>query len=90
MPVLTIVAQIKAKPGEEAEIKEVLTGLLAPTRAEDGCLTYDLHVDNEDPGFFLFYENWQSKRQCERHMDAPHLEAFKGCTDELVADWNLH
>ena len=54
MPVLTIVARIKAKPGKEAEIKEVLTGLLAPTRAEDGCLTYDLHVDNEDPGLLLF------------------------------------
>lgn len=90
MPVLTIVARIKAKPGKEAELREVLTGLLAPTRAEEGCLGYDLHVDNEDPGLFLFYENWQTKPLWERHMGAPHLEAFKGRTDELVADWNLH
>lgn len=90
MTVLSLVAQIKAKPGKEDELRRVLTDLVQPTRAEEGCLTYDLHIANDDPGFFLFYETWQTVPSWERHMEAPHLEAFKGRTDELVADWKLH
>lgn len=90
MSVLSLVAQIKAKPGKEAELRRVLTALVQPTRAEEGCLTYDLHVSNDDPGFFLFYETWQTVPSWERHMSTPHLEAFKARADELVADWELH
>ena len=90
MAVLSLVAQIKAKPGKEDELRRVLTDLVQPTRAEEGCLTYDLHVANDDPGFFLFYETWRTVPSWERHMEAPHLEAFKGRTDELVADWKLY
>ncbi len=90
MPVLSLVAQIKAKPGKEAELRELLTGLVQPTRAEEGCLNYDLHVANDDAGFFTLYENWQTVPLWERRMEAPHLEAFKGRTDELAAEWTLH
>lgn len=90
MSVLSLVAQIKAKPGKEAELRQVLTALVRPTRAEEGCPTYDLHAANDDPGFFLFYEEWRTVPSWERHMSAPHLEAFKGRTDELVAEWKLH
>lgn len=60
---------------------------MQPTRAEEGCLTYDLHVADDGPGCFLFYETWQTVPSWERHMEAPHLEALKGRTDEPVADW---
>lgn len=90
MPSLALVAEIKAKPGKEAELRGVLTGLVQPTRAEEGCLTYGLHAANDDPGFFIFYKNWQTVPLWEQHMESPHLEAFKGRTDELVADWKFH
>lgn len=90
MPVLSLVAQIKAKPGKEAELRQVLTGLVPPTRQEEGCLNYDLHVANDDPGFFTLYENWQTVPLWKRHMESPHLEAFKARTDALVADRKLH
>ena len=47
MSALSLVARIKAKPGKEAELRQVLTALVQPTRAEEGCLTYDLHVAND-------------------------------------------
>jgi len=89
MTILSLVAQVKARPGKEAELGQVLRDLVQPTRAEEGCLNYDLHVANDDPGFFVLYENWQTVPLWEQHMGAPHLEAFKGRTDELVADWKL-
>ena len=86
---LTIVAQLKAKPGKEKELQQVLQALVEPTRREQGLINYDMHVSNEDPGLFLFYENWRTKEEWDRHMKTPHLEAFAKRNDELVAEWKL-
>ena len=86
---LTIVAQLKAKPGKEKELQQALQALVEPTRREQGVINYDMHVSNEDPGLFLFYENWRTKDEWDRHMKSPHLEAFSKKNDELVADWKL-
>ncbi len=86
---LTIVAKITARPGDEAEVEDELRKLIAPTRAETGCITYDLHRSTEDPRVFLFYENWTSKPQWERHMKTPHLKAFARATKDLVEDLEL-
>lgn len=86
---LTIVAQLKAKPGKEKELQQALQALVEPTRREKGVVNYDMHVSREDPGLFLFYENWASKEEWDRHMKSPHLQAFSSKQDELVAEWKL-
>lgn len=49
MPKLTIVAHIFAKPDQIEFVKAELQKIIAPTLAEEGCLQYDLHQDNEEP-----------------------------------------
>ncbi len=73
---VTVVATFQAKPGKEAELRAVLTGLVAPTRQEAGCLNYDLHGLPDDPGKFLFHENWTSKALLEAHLKSPHIKAL--------------
>ena len=85
---LTILAQITAVPGKEALVRAELEKLIPITRAEAGCINYDLHVDNETPGFFVFYENWESRALWQAHMNAPHLAAYgaatAGCVESFV------
>ncbi len=81
---LTVVAEITAAPGKEAELREALLGLIEPTRAEDGCVQYDLHESTGTPGQFVFYENWTSLEHLERHLASPHLEAMKARFGELL------
>jgi quinol monooxygenase YgiN len=45
--------------------------LIPITRAEEGCIQYDLHQDNEEPAHFLFYENWASRELWQIHMNSP-------------------
>ena len=54
---LTIVARILAKEEKRDLVKTELVKLLDITRAEEGCINYDLHQDNENPNLFLFHEN---------------------------------
>ena len=43
---------ITAKEGQEARVREGLGRLVAPTRAEDGCLAFEVHQDLTDPRRF--------------------------------------
>ena len=87
---LTILAQITAEPGKEALVRAELEKLVPITRAEAGCLQYDLHVDNENPAFFVFYENWENRELWQTHMNAPHLAAYMAATEGAVASFVLN
>ena len=90
MPNLTIVANITANPGKTDLVKAELEKLIAITRAEAGCITYDLHQDNENPAHFMFYETWESRELWQTHMQAPHLAAYMDATEGAVAEFTLH
>jgi quinol monooxygenase YgiN len=82
---LTVFAEMYAKPGKEDELRQALTGLIEPTRREAGCVQYDLHVDKDDPRHYFFYENWTSKEKLDAHLASPHLKAFAAKADQLLA-----
>ncbi len=86
MKTLTVVATFEARPGKEAELRIVLTGLVAPTRQEAGCLNYDLHIAPENPATFLFHENWTTKAALDAHMQTPHLQALLPRVGELCVE----
>ena len=75
MSPLTVIARIKAKPGREDVVRTALLKLIEPTRAENGCINYDLHVSQDDPAVFYFHENWSSAAELDAHLKSAHLEA---------------
>jgi len=82
---ITVIATFQATPGREAELRNALIGLVAPTRQEAGCVNYDLHSSPEDPAKFLFYENWTGKTALDAHMVTPHVQKLLPRVDELCA-----
>ncbi|BCS88231.1 putative quinol monooxygenase [Pseudodesulfovibrio sediminis] len=77
-------ATVMAKEGCEAALEAELVKVLAPVRAEDGCIRYDLHK-SEYGNAFLFYEIWESPAHLAVHAKTPHIEAMRDATAELVA-----
>ena len=90
MPELTIVANIHAKPDRIDLVKAELEKLIPVTLAEEGCIQYDLHQDNENPAHFLFYENWSSRELWQVHMNAPHLADYLKATEGAVAEFTVN
>ncbi len=76
MKTITVVATFQALPGKEEELKKALIGLVAPTRKETGCINYDLHQSPEEPGKFLFHENWTTKAALDAHLKMPHIQVL--------------
>jgi len=85
MSKVTVVARMTAKPGMQARLQEELLHMVAETRKEEGCLNYDLHRFAEDPGQFLFYENWVSQAHLDRHAQSAHIQSFRARASEFLA-----
>ena len=83
---LTVVAEMQAKPGKEDELRKAVLALVEPTRKEEGCVQYDLHVGTSDPGRFIFYENWTSREHLSRHAASEHLREFGKVAGDLLAE----
>ena len=83
---LTVIAQVKALPGKEGQLRQELLSLVAPSRKDAGCLNYDLHQGLDNPALFLFHENWTSKAHLESHLQKPALQAVLGRLGPLLAE----
>lgn len=70
---LIIAVDMIAAPGQHAALKDALHAMLAPTRAEDGCLHYHFYEDAEDADKILFYEHWRDQAAIDAHFAAPHF-----------------
>ena len=83
---LTVVAQIKATPGKEDQVRQELLSLVAPSRQDAGCVNYDLHQALDNPALFLFHENWISKAHLDAHLQKPDLQAVLARVGQVVAE----
>lgn len=84
MSVLTCVAKIKAKPESKSLVKSELVKCIEPTRNEQGCLDYDMHVDINDSSIFVFYENWETEAHLDRHIESEHIRNCYGLIGDLL------
>lgn len=89
MSKLTIVANIIANEDKVELVKAELLKLIDITRAEKGCINYDLHQDNDNTAHFTFYENWESRELWQTHMNNTHLAEYMKATEGAVTEFTL-
>jgi quinol monooxygenase YgiN len=83
---LTVIARLRAKPGHETQLRHQLQRLVIPTRAEAGCIIYELNESKSELGHFLFYEVWKSDADLEGHFQTSHMQAVGKVLPELLAE----
>jgi quinol monooxygenase YgiN len=86
MPLLTIMAKIRAKENSIEKVKGELLNLVEPTCKEKGCVDYIFHQDLEDPSVIMLYENWENNADLEAHMNTKH---FKDCFAEIDGEYEI-
>lgn len=85
MPTIRVVAHLTSKPESVVETREALEGFVEPTRAEAGCIRYELMQNNDDPTDFTFVEEWESDETLDAHLASPHITSFKERAVDLLA-----
>jgi quinol monooxygenase YgiN len=81
---IRVVAHFKPKPGKLEEARSLLLGFTTPTRAEKGCVFYDLHENPENPEDLTFIEEWQSVEDLEAHGLSAHIQAGRKQMPDLM------
>ncbi len=85
MAEIYVIARSVARKGRENQLRELLRGMLAPTRAEGGCKLYELY-ESDSAGRFYFYEIWESQAALDRHAASPHFKHLEETVGELVQE----
>lgn len=79
---LAAFATITLKPEHFAEAKAAVVGILERTRAEPGCITFELHEAPDDAILHL-YEVWAGSAALESH----HAEEYTQEIFKLYEGW---
>lgn len=80
----SVVAEVHAKPGREAELRAATLPLVALVRSDPKNLVYFLQEDREAPGHFIFYEIFASQADFEAHNAMPYVKAWFAKLPELA------
>lgn len=79
-----VVARIEAHPHSVADVRSILTGLIAPTRNEAGCTTYELWQNSAEETDFTFVEDWESEAALDAHAASQHLKEANARLNGLI------
>src|ERR1700691_5866456 len=71
---IVLSVHFEAVPGRENDLARELFALVEPTRKEAGCLAYELHVDQENPGKLMFYEKFADQAALDFHVSTPYFK----------------
>lgn len=80
MNILTCIAKITAQEEHKEIVLSELTKIIKPTQKENGCINYDMHIDNENDSIIIFHENWESEQDLNAHLESSHI---KECFDVI-------
>jgi quinol monooxygenase YgiN len=86
---LTIIAHARAKTGLEDFMIGEQIKLAKIVKHTAGCLRYELHVSNSEPGLVTFVEEWKSAAHWHNHMQNDYLHAFRQSAGHSIAQFDL-
>jgi quinol monooxygenase YgiN len=80
MPVFT------AKPESREKLALALRDLQELSREDDGCISYSVFVDVDDPQRFVLYEEWTTEPALLQHNQQAHVRDFVISTAGWLAE----
>jgi len=81
-----VTARVLAKPEFIDEVEAACRALVALSRAEAGCISYNLFRSTDTPTVFIFFEEWETRRALDNHLETPHAARFDEMTDGLLVE----
>lgn len=78
------VAIFMAKAGAEDELEALFRSVIPTTLQEEGCISYQLNRDLDQPRRFVWTEEWENRDLLEKHAASPHIKAILDKIPALV------
>lgn len=71
MPVLVLV-QLRMRPEKQARMMAAIPGFIAATRAEPGCIAFDVLISATDPLEMCSVGRWRDRAAANAHHETVH------------------
>lgn len=81
---IVLAGRFTAKAARRDELVALAQSMLAPSRAEDGCVSYDFLEEVGAPGNFLFFERWRDKAALDTHFAGAGFAKFAQAFPALI------
>lgn len=86
MSKIAIVVQQTIKPGQRAVYLEKMLAHARASRAEPGCLRFDVALPQTDENAVYLYELWADQAALDVHANTERIKAHRASTKEHVAE----
>ncbi|MCT0094247.1 putative quinol monooxygenase [Proteus mirabilis] len=70
---IKVIAEDFIKSGLIETVLPLYQELVKASQQEARCISYDLFVDEKDPGHFIFIESWPNKEALDIHCNSEHF-----------------
>jgi len=80
---IKVIAKLTIKEGKVEEFKSSIPELVAETRKEDGCHSYQLFQEVKNKNVLTFVEDWESMEALQKHMNSKHFQEVMPKLTEL-------
>ena len=81
---IIVTAKMNVKSGFKDEFIGEAKDLINATRAENGCISYNLYSDTDDPNDLVMLEFWEDMDSLDTHMESDHFKQFGNILGKYV------
>jgi quinol monooxygenase YgiN len=81
---IVLAAKLTGKPERRLDLLQLAQSLLAPSRAEAGCLSYNFYEQQFGSNDFLFFEEWADQAALDGHFQTAHFANFTKQIPDLI------
>src|SRR5262249_37316091 len=83
---LIIIASATARPDREAEFESALRDVAGPTRAQPGCVQFQLLRSTANRATLVGFERWASGHDHQQHLAGAHVQTLMARMADLLAE----
>lgn len=75
-----------AKEGCEDKMKELLSAMVIPSKAEEGCIFYEIFQYENNRRKFMAVETWRDEKALDGHKISAHYAVYKSSYEPYCED----
>ena len=81
---IIVIGSVTVDPAVVPELRPRLAAMMAATRAETGCISYSLSIEDEATGVLSIAERWVDLAALQAHLATPHMAAFNAAGQGVI------
>jgi quinol monooxygenase YgiN len=83
---IVLVARLKVQENAIEETRKAALSIVEDSRAEAGCVNYDIHQAINDPTVFIWHETWANKAAIDEHFETAFFKEFFAAVEGFAVE----